>query len=106
MRELNFETPKKFVEAGVKFAIQTDATGSTISQLPLCAAMTIAYGLPWEAALKAVTISPAEILGVSNRVGSLEKGKDADIRILSGDPFDPLTEVQMVIIDGKKLVEK
>jgi imidazolonepropionase-like amidohydrolase len=106
MRELNFDTPKALYEAGAKFAIQTDATGRGISHQPLCAAMAVAYGLPWEAALKAVTINPAEILGVADRVGSLEKGKDADLRILSGDPFDPLTEVEMVIIDGKVLVKR
>jgi len=106
MRELNFETPKALYEAGVRFAIQTDATGSAIKFLPLCAAMAVKYGLPWEAGLKAITISPAEILGVADRVGSLEKGKDADLRILSGDPFDPMTEVEMVIINGEVLFKR
>jgi len=104
MRELNFETPKVLHEAGVKFAIQTDAVGSGIRFLPLCAAMAVKHGLPWEAALKAVTITPAEILGVADRLGSIERGKDADLRILSGDPFDPMTEVEMVIVDGEVLV--
>ena len=104
MRDLNYNTPRIMYEAGVKFAIQTDATGTGISQLPLCAAMPTKYGLPWEAAVKAVTINPAEILGVSDRVGSIEKGKDADFRILSGDPLDPMSKVEAVIIDGKTLI--
>ena len=103
MRELNFETPKVLHEAGVKFAIMTDAVGSGIRFLPLCAAMAVKHGLPWEAALKAVTITPAEILGVADRVGSIERGKDADLRILSGDPLDIKSKVEMVLIDGKIL---
>jgi imidazolonepropionase-like amidohydrolase len=101
MRELNFETPKTLYEAGVKFAIQTDATGSSIAFLPICAGMAVKYGLPYDEALKAITLTPADILGVSNRVGSIEIGKDADFRILDGDPLELQTKVEMVIIDGK-----
>jgi imidazolonepropionase-like amidohydrolase len=101
MRELNFETPKAFYEAGVKFAIQTDAAGSSIAFLPLCAGMAVKYGLPYDEALKAITLTPAEILGVSERVGSIEIGKDADFRILDGDPLELRTKVEMVIIEGK-----
>ena len=100
MRELSFETPMKFYEAGVKFAIQTDAIGQNIAFLPICAGMAVKSGLPYEAALKAITINPAEILGVADRVGSIEKGKDADIRILDGDPLELRTKVERVIIDG------
>jgi imidazolonepropionase-like amidohydrolase len=56
---------------------------------------------PYEEALKAITINPAKIIGVGERVGSLEKGKDADIRILSGDPLELKTKVEKVIIDGE-----
>ncbi|MCW3979065.1 MAG: amidohydrolase [Candidatus Bathyarchaeota archaeon] len=101
MRELSFETPKVLHEAGVKFAIQTDATGSNIAFLPLCAGMAVKHGLPYEAALKAITITPAEIIGVANRVGSIEEGKDADFRILDGDPLELRTRVEMVLIDGE-----
>ena len=104
MRDLNYETPKALYKAGVKFAIQTDATGTGIKNLPLCAAMPVKYGLPWEVAIKAITINPAEILGVADRVGSIEKSKDADLRILSGDPLDPMTEVEMVLVDGEVLI--
>ena len=101
MRELDFSTPKILHEAGVKFAIQTDALGQPIGFLPLCAGMAVKHGLPYDEALKAITITPAEILGVADRVGSIEKGKDADIRILDGDPLELRTKVEMVLIDGE-----
>ncbi len=101
MRELSFDTPKAFHDAGVKFAIQTDATGQTVAFLPLCAGMAVKHGLPYDEALKAITITPAEILGVADRVGSVEEGKDADLRILDGDPLELRTKVEMVLIDGE-----
>ena len=100
-RERKFESLKVMHDAGVKIAIQTDAVGSNIQFLPICAGLAVKHGLPRLEALKAITINPAEILGVADRVGSLEKGKDADIRILSGDPLDLQTKVEMVIIDGE-----
>jgi len=101
MRELSFDTPKALYEAGVKFAIMTDAVGSTIAFLPICAGMAVKHGLPYEEALKAITITPAEILGVGNKVGSIEEGKDADLRILDGEPLELRSKVEMVIIDGE-----
>ncbi len=101
MRELGFDTPKILYEAGVKLAIQTDATGSNIRHLPIAAGMAVKHGLPYEEALRAITINPAEILGVADRVGSIEKGKDADLRILDGDPLELRTKVEMVLIDGE-----
>jgi imidazolonepropionase-like amidohydrolase len=101
MRELGYDTPRIMYEAGVKFAIQTDAPGSTIRFLPICAALSVKEGLPYDYALKAITIIPAEILGVDGRVGSLEVGKDADLRLLSGDPLDYMTKCQKVIINGE-----
>ena len=101
MRELSYETPLVMYEAGVKFAIQTDAVGSTIKFLPICAALSVKEGLPYDYALKAITIIPAEIIGVADRVGSLEVGKDADLRLLSGDPLEVMTKCQKVIINGE-----
>lgn len=101
MRELGYDTPRIMYEAGVKFAIQTDAPGSTIRFLPICAALSVKEGLPYDYALKAITIIPAEILGVADRVGSLEVDKDADLRLLSGDPLEYMTKCQKVIIDGE-----
>ncbi len=101
MRELGYDTPRIMYEAGVKFAIQTDAPGSSIRFLPICAALSVREGLPYDYALKAITIIPAEIIGVADRVGSLEVDKDADLRLLSGDPLDYMTKCQKVIIDGE-----
>jgi imidazolonepropionase-like amidohydrolase len=101
MKELDFSTPKVFHDAGVKFAIQTDALGQPIGFLPLCAGMAVKHGLPYDVALESITIIPAEILGVADRVGSIEKGKDADLRILDGDPLELRTKVEMVLIDGE-----
>jgi imidazolonepropionase-like amidohydrolase len=105
MRELNFETAKKLDDAGVKFAIQTDAVGQTIAFLPVCAGMAVRHGLPRESALRAITINPAEILGVADRVGSIERGKDADIRVVDGDPLELKTRVEKVISDGAVVYE-
>jgi len=101
MRELGYDTPKVLYDAGVKFAIQTDAVGGTIRFLPICAALSVKHGLPYDYALEAITIIPAEIIGVADRVGSLEVGKDADLRLLSGDPLDIMTKCEKVIIDGE-----
>ena len=101
MRELSFDTPKALHDAGVKFAFQTDSMGANIAYLPISAGLAVKHGLPYEEALKAITINPAEILGVADRVGSIEKGKDADLRILDGDPLELRTRVEMVIIDGE-----
>jgi imidazolonepropionase-like amidohydrolase len=61
----------------------------------------VAWGLPWDAALAAVTINPARMFGVGDRTGSLEPGKDADLVIWSGDPFEPLSTPRAVYIRGQ-----
>jgi imidazolonepropionase-like amidohydrolase len=63
--------------------------------------LSVKEGLPYDYALNAITIIPAEIIGVGDRVGSLEVGKDADLRLLSGDPLDIMTKCQKVIINGE-----
>ena len=61
----------------------------------------MAHGLPHEAALKAVTINPAKAFGVEGRIGSLEPGKDADLVVWSGDPFEPLSRPQLILVRGQ-----
>ncbi len=82
LREMSFNTPKLLHDAGVKFCITTDHPVIPIYTLPICAAMAVKAGLEKEVALRAITINAAEICGIDDRVGSLEKGKDADIVIL------------------------
>ena len=85
--------------AGVPFAIVTD-DASQSRNLPYEAAMARAFGLPADAALRAITLSPAEILGVAPRMGSLEPGKDANVVVATGDIMDHRTSVTHVFIDG------
>src|SRR5207237_3338435 len=84
-------------KAGVKIAFQT--TESAVARdLPYHAGMAAAFGLPREEALKAVTIYPAEILGVSDRIGSIEQGKVANLIVTDGDPLEIRTQIKHVFI--------
>jgi imidazolonepropionase-like amidohydrolase len=94
------KNPGLMAKAGVKVAIQTDEL-SAVKYLPINAALAVREGMPEEEALKAITIHPAEIIGVADRVGSLEVGKDADIVVFSGHPFDYRTTVELVVVDGQ-----
>ena len=100
LREMTPKNPGILVKAGVKLAIQTDE-GSAVKYLALNAALAVREGLPEEEALRAITINAAEIIGVEERVGSLEAGKDADIVIFSGHPFDYQTLPELVMVNGK-----
>lgn len=105
LKEASFETPRILHEAGVKFAIMTDHPVIPIYTLPICAAMAVRAGLPYYEALKAITISAAEIIGINDRVGSLETGKDADLIICDGDILSLESKVEHVFISGKKITE-
>jgi imidazolonepropionase-like amidohydrolase len=85
--------------AGVRFAIVSDDAFDARS-LAYEAAMARAFGLPADAALRAITLSPAEIFGVAARMGTLETGKDATVIVTTGDVMDPRTEVTHVFLDG------
>ncbi len=69
------------------------------------AGQAMVHGLSFEDALKTITLNPAKLLGIENRVGSIEKGKDADLVLFDGDPFEYLTKVKMVFIDGELVTE-
>ncbi|MCB9886371.1 MAG: amidohydrolase family protein [Planctomycetes bacterium] len=81
-------------------SINTDAPVVAAEELPLQAAMAVRLGLPYEPALRAVTIQPARQIGVADRVGSLEAGKDADFLVVRGDPLDPRNPPLEVYIEG------
>lgn len=102
LKNISFDTPKILVDAGIKIAIITDASVIPIQYLGLCAGLAVKAGLSEDDAWKAITINPAEIIGISHRVGSIEIGKDADIVIFKGNPLTDLGyETAMTIIDGK-----
>lgn len=101
LKNLSFITPGILAQKGVKVAIMTDHPVIPIQYLPVCAALAVREGMKEEDALSAITINAAEILGISNRVGSLEKGKDADAVIWNGHPLDIKSKPSCVIIDGE-----
>lgn len=101
VKNLDFKTNKILQEAGVLFSVTTDHPVSLIQYLPLCAGLAVKYGLPMEEGLKAITISAARICRVDDRVGSLKKGKDADIAVFSGNPLEVFTNTLYTIIDGE-----
>ena len=67
------------------------------------AGVAVAYGLPWDEALRAITLAPAEALGVADRVGSLQPGRDANVVVWSGDPFEFATQAEHVIVRGREI---
>lgn len=101
IKNMNFKTNRVLNEAGVLFAITTDHPVTMIQYLPICAGLAVKSGLPLEAGLKAITINAARICRVDDRVGSLRKGKDADIVIFSGNPMEISTRTLYTIIDGE-----
>lgn len=98
----NFKTPGILYKAGIPVCITTDAPVTTLEYLPLCAGMAASEGLPMKAAWEAITINPATVLGIADRVGSLEIGKDADIVIWTADPLTTIGgRAHITMIDGK-----
>jgi imidazolonepropionase-like amidohydrolase len=101
LRNLSLKTPGILAKAGVKVAIMTDHPCTPIQYLSLCAAMAVREGMDESEALKAITINAAEAAGIADRVGSIEAGKDADIVVFSGHPFELKSRVLSTIINGK-----
>jgi imidazolonepropionase-like amidohydrolase len=96
---------KVLVDAGVEINIMTDADVVQQEYLRYQAATSVRYGLDPQEALKAITINPAKLIGAEDRIGSLEAGKDADLVIFGGDPFDIQTKVCRVFINGISVFE-
>lgn len=100
LREMTPKNPGLLSKAGVKVAIQTDES-SAVKYLTINAALAVREGMPEDEALKAITINAAEVIGVADRVGSLEVGKDADIVVFSHHPFDYHARAEWVLVDGE-----
>ena len=102
LRNESFTTPAVLHEAGVPISIITDAPVIPLQYLPMCAGMAVDAGLNIEEAWRAITINPATQIGIADRVGSLEPGKDADIVIWTADPLTTIGgAAYMTIVDGK-----
>ena len=106
LQNKSWETPGVLANAGCDVSIITDSTVIPQQYLPLCAGMAVKAGMDPFDALKAITINPAKHIGIADRVGSLKAGKDADVVITAGCPFEVFTEVKAVLIDGKLVHSK
>jgi imidazolonepropionase-like amidohydrolase len=95
--------------AGVKVVLLANGSGGeevfNVRNLKYDAGVAVSYGLAWDDALRAVTLTPAEVLGVANRVGSLQAGRDANVVVWSGDPFEFATRVEHVFIRGREIAD-
>lgn len=102
LKNTSFSTARILQEKGIAFAIITDAYIIPLKHLSLCAALAVGAGLAEEAAWRAITLTPAEILGVSDRCGSLQPGKDADMVLFAGNPLRTTdAKAVLTIVDGK-----
>ena len=97
-----FTLPAEAYKAGVKFAFGT-FNNEFVRNLPYQAATAVGFGLPYEEALKAVTINAAQIWGSDKEIGSVEKGKWADLMLVNGDPLEIQTQVKYLFIKGKEV---
>ena len=105
LQNKSWATPGVLAKAGCHVSIITDNSVIPQQYLPLCAGMAVKAGMDPFDALKAITLNPAEHIGVADRVGSLEIGKDADVVITAGSPFEVMTPVKAVFIDGVRIAE-
>ncbi len=103
VKDRDFKTAAVLAKAGVKVALMSDHPVIPVDNLMVYAALAVKAGLERNEAYKAVTINPAEILGINDRVGSLEAGKDADLVVYAGDPLDIAANVEAVYISGDKI---
>lgn len=103
LRNRSLANPGKLAVAGVTIAITTDHPVVPVNFLAHQAALSVKHGLDPDTALRALTINPARIVGVQDRLGSIEPGKDADLVVWSGDPLDVLSRVEHALIDGVEI---
>ena len=101
VQNVAFKTAGILANAGVTVAVTTDHPVSLIQSLPMCVGLSVKHGLSLEDGFRAMTVNAAEICGVSERIGSIEPGKDADIAVFDGNPMEVFTNTLMTIIDGE-----
>jgi imidazolonepropionase-like amidohydrolase len=100
-----YTLPARLHASGVKYCIAGGARfgASNVRNLPYHAATAVAFGLPQDEALKAISLYPAEIFGVADRVGSLDEGKDATLFIADGNILETATQVETAFVAGRKI---
>ena len=103
LQNKTWETPGILAAAGCQVSIITDAPVTPQQYLPICAGFAVKAGMDPYEALKAITINPAKHLGVADRVGSLEVGKDGDVVVFDGSPFEISSELKLVVINGERI---
>ena len=101
LKNLSFKAPKVLEQAGIEYAMMTDHPVTPEQYLPICTAVAVREGASEEGALTAITINAAKITGIADRVGSIEVGKDADIAVFSGHPFDFRSRCVLTLVNGK-----
>lgn len=106
VQNMNFKTNKIIRDAEILFAITTDHPVALIQYLPICAGLAVRNGLEMKDAMEAITINPAKICRVDDRVGSLKVGKDADIAIFDGNPLETFTKTLYTIINGEIVYQR
>ena len=105
LRNKSWTTPGVLARAGLQVSIITDADVIPQQYLPLCAGLAVKSGMDPFDALQAITINPAKHAGIEDRVGSLEVGKDADIVLCAGDPFEVSTQIKAVFVNGNNILK-
>ncbi len=107
LQEKSFRTAGVLSKAGLQVCIITDAPVIPLYCLPLCAGLAVKAGMEEEAAWRAITVNPAQVIGIADRVGTLEPGKDADIAIFDGNPLrDIQCQIRAVFVNGRQVVGK
>ena len=106
LRNLTFDTAGILSNAGMDVCLMTDHPVIPVHYLPICAGIAVKHGMREDKALESITINPAKVLGISDRVGSIEIGKDADIVIWDNNPLEIQSNVLYTIIDGKIVYKK
>ena len=103
------ETPALLQRARAKVVLIANGSGGeevfNVRNLKYDAGVAVAFGMSWDDALRAITLTPAEVMGVANRIGSLQAGRDANIVVWSGDPFEFATRVEHVFIRGREVAQ-
>jgi len=105
-RDKDLQRPGKIAGSGVKLAFASLAPKTDLYDLRTSAILAAKYGLDKEAAIKSLTINPAEILGVSDRLGSISRGKDADLVVLNGEPLQVTSSIELVMVNGNIVYQR